>query len=442
MTNIVRYPYIGVTVAGGTLTDVLAARVQAGYDLRVAQAEVICRALPAGAVPWANVTITLGGNAATAAKRFDGYFVEPAYSLLEYTVTLVCKGTLQRAATFEAQTEVDMTSFAVNDPLGLPYGHKDEVMVSTVLYIVGIAGTFEPSGELAMDGIEGTGRIMGSQIHNGYNWDKGQNALSFIEKLEEVTLGYRTFDAMDGTIKRQKVSTIPAATADWTFTEGVDIFRGNASDSVLETRNMVIAEGWNGDKTERTYTAQAANPWLLGSGGSADYQWYLAQKISNAMIESGTAIGGTAGISAREVASWQLAELNRKTDRITLTTPRDDLVEPAQTVCVIAPTRLGAGSANYWVQDVDVSVNRDGGFSQVLTLLGSQDGGAYSEGVTGGIVLTAAAPTITTGVTTEVPTAQMTMAISAPSIVDAGVNIAVVTAQVTADGVAPEVTAS
>src|SRR5512143_2632396 len=179
MTNIIRWPYLSVTVAGGTLTDVLAARVQTGYDMRVAQAEVVARSLPAAAVPWGTVEITMGANPATAQKRFSGYFMGAEQQLFEHTVTLVCKGKLQRAETYEAMTDVDMTSKFANQNAGLStWGHTDEVMVQTILYICGLASQTDPADPQ----IEGTGRLLGSQHISGYEWQKGESALSFIEK--------------------------------------------------------------------------------------------------------------------------------------------------------------------------------------------------------------------------------------------------------------------
>lgn len=383
MTVIYRAPYLSVTVAGGTLTDVLSARVQAGYGMRVAQADVVTRSLPVGIAPWDAVTVTMGATQATANKRFDGYFVQSEQELFEHTIRLLCKGKLQRCETYTAMTDVDMSSEAVNiqmDP-PIPFGHEDEVMVQTILYICGLVDSVDPSG----DGlILGTGRTLGSiNGGKGFNWDEGSSALSWIERLEEVTLGYRTFDAMDGTIQRKLITSIPTGSAEWTFTEGVDIFRASESETVLDVRNKVVVNGWNGDKTERTYTAQAYNPWLVGSeaGGTAE-PWYLSQRIDSAMIEQGVTLGGTVGISAREVASWQLAELNRRLERVTLTTPRDDLVQPADTATIVAPTRLGIATRNFWVQDIDVSIDRRGQFSQVLSCLSSADGGIATEGVT------------------------------------------------------------
>jgi hypothetical protein len=299
--------------------------------------------------------------------------------LYENTVRLICKGKLQRCDTYKAMTNVDMSSQAYNEQLDPPegYGHSDEVMVTTILFIAGLATATDP----AADGILGTGRTLGSVCGGkGFEWDKGSSALSWIESLEQVTLGYRTFDAMDGTIKRQQISTVPSATADWTFTEGVDIFRASESETILDTRNEVVVSGWNGDKTERTYTARGTNPWLVGTeaGGTAT-QWYLSQRIDSPMIEQSDTIGGTAGISAREVASWQLAELNRRVERVTLTTPRDDLVQPGQTVAIAAPIRLGIDDVNYWVQNVDVSADRRGSFSQVLTCLTALNGESFAE---------------------------------------------------------------
>jgi hypothetical protein len=278
---------------------------------------------------------------------------------------------------------------------------------------------------------------MGSIFYQGFNWEKGESGLSFIEKIEDVGLGWRTFDGMDGTIKRTQISTIAAGSAQFTFTEGVDIYRATESDTVLESRNRVYVEGYNGDKTERTYTAEAANPWLVGSGTNPTTQWYFTDNISSPMIETATSIGGTVGISAREVASWKLAELNRRVQRVILTTPRDDLVEPGDTICVVAPTRLDITSRNYWVQNVDVSIDRRGKFSQVLTCIGSQDGGVYTEGVTATATAQAHAPTMTNNLTVVTSTA--TAQAIAPEITG-GATTYGITATATATAYTPTIT--
>ena len=95
-----------------------------------------------------------------------------------------------------------------------------------------------------------------------------------------MCLGYRTYDTFDGTIVRTQIAGSPAVTADYTFTEGVDIYRATESTTILEARNRVIVAGFPGydGKHEIKYTASGANAFLLNPDTS---QWYLAEKISS-----------------------------------------------------------------------------------------------------------------------------------------------------------------
>jgi hypothetical protein len=366
-----RLPYHLVTVNSTPLTDVLSARVQLGFDKRVATADVECRSLPAGIAPWDVVQITLGGTQATAHVRFTGYFVSHEEQLYEHTVKLNCKGYLQRADQSPYDTEVDMSSRGD--------GHKDEVMVSTVLSACGLTGTWTPSGESAYTGIEGTGRMLGL-----YSWERGfairagETAMSFIERLDAVCAhigggGYRTFDTASGAIVRQVVTSIPTGSPAWTFTEGVDIFRATATTTVLEAKNQVVTTGfpgWDG-KTVITYTATGSNPYLITNA---------TQRISSNMIEKQNTTDTHAapytmasgdGLSCQMVANWQLAELNRRMVKLPLTTPRSDAFAPNDLIQVDAPTRLGLTTQLFWVQGVDTNLTRNNTFSQVLNCIGS-----------------------------------------------------------------------
>ena len=104
-----------------------------------------------------------------------------------------------------------------------------------------------PSGEDVYTGIGGTGIVLGTVSHGrGFDWLEGESGTSFIERLDSICLGYRTYDTFDGTIVRTQIAGSPAVTADYTFTEGVDIYRATESTTILEARNRVIVAGFPG----------------------------------------------------------------------------------------------------------------------------------------------------------------------------------------------------
>jgi len=358
MSTTIRTPSLAVTLEGAPLSDVLSARVQAGFNLRVAEAQVTLRALPAGIMPWDEVMIAMGGTAGTAAVRFTGFFVSSKNQLYPKETTLVCKGHLGLAEVLEAQTNVDMATWP-GDP-----GHEDEVMISTVLYICGLVPA------VPAPAIGGTGQLLGHTSWDwGFEWAKGESGLAFIERLDEVCLGWRTYDTFDGTIKRTQITTIPAASASATFTEHVDIFRATEEMSIIEARNRVVVDGFPGRKeqVEISFTASGGNQFLRTVGGA---QWYLTHKFSSPMIEFEKIADKPTGygLSCEEVALWLLTEMNAYSEKVMLVTPRDDVIEPGDTIHLNAPTRLGV-HRNLWVQEVNIEINRQGAFSQVLTCI-------------------------------------------------------------------------
>ena len=365
VTNI-RKPSIVVKLNGSTtLTDVLSVRTQHGFNLRVAEAQVTLRALPAGIQPWDEIEIRMDANTTPATTvRFVGYFVSADNQLYPKETILHCRGRLALAEVLEAEVNVDMSSYAYWLIYGGSYGHTDEVMVTTILYICRSALVPDP----APAAIGGTGKTLGTvSWGRGFGWDAGETGLSFIDRLDAVCLGYRTYDTFDGTITRKQISSIPASVPDFTFAEGVDIYRATETKSILEARNRIVVKGFPGwdSKTPITYTAEGGNPFLLEVGGS---QWYMTQNIDSPMIEKELEADAGDGLSCEEVANWQLDELNCYAEKVVLTTPRADVIAPGDTIAVSAPIRLGVGN-NFWVQEVDCEINRQNAFSQVLTCI-------------------------------------------------------------------------
>lgn len=436
MTNTYRQTSLAVTHNGAPLTGVLSANVSLGLGSRVASAQVEVSSLPTGLVPWDTIAITMGGTAGTAATRFTGYFVSADKVLWPKRVVLNCRGKLARAEALEAETNVDMSSAGA--------GHLDQVMVATVLYICGLSGDFVPSGETEMDGIGGTGKTLGKYAKaRGFQWDEGSSGLSFIDRLDQVCLGYRTYDTFDGTIKRTQITTVPAATAVATFTEHVDIAAASETTTILEARNKIIVTGFPGYEGNAaiTYTALGANPFLVNAGG----QWYLTHKTSAQMIEKQNAGAGD-GLSCEEVANWLLGEKNSYRESVQLTTPRDDVIEPGDTIEVVSPTRLGITSRKFWVEGVSVGIGQNGAFSQSFTCLTGIPLTESSNAAVLGVVARATAAAVVPGVavianvTVTAVVATATAAAVAPSSVGAVVvTVSAVVATATAAAVAPAI---
>ena len=374
MTNIIRSPYLLVTLNGSTLSDVITARVQHGFNMRVAEATVTLRALPTGIQPWDSVVITMGGTQATAEVRFTGYFISHSNQLYPKETTLICKGILVKAETYEAMSTVDMTSYAayIADPQqDDSYGHYDQTMISTVLENCTCIPLGSVPEEVTTGCIGGTSKILGKTAKGkGFDWRKGETGLSFIERLDSVCLGYRTYDTFDGTIKRTQITSVPSGTSSFTFTEGVDIYKATDTITVLEARNRIVVEGYPGEDSneEIDFKVEKGNPFLMKMDGG---QWYLTEKISSAMIEKEYTSSPGDGLSCEEVANWQVGELNNYSEKMILTTPRDDLIEPGIIITVISPIRLGITSKKFWVQEVDAEISRQGSFSQILTCISS-----------------------------------------------------------------------
>lgn len=365
MSTTIRTPSLSVALNGAPLSDVLSARVQTGFNLRVAEAQVVLTAPPsANIMPWDEIEITMGGTVGTAAVRFTGFFISYENQLYPKETVLHCKGRLGLAEVLEASTNIDMSTYPGNP------GHYDQVMVSTVLYICGLAGAWTPSGEDSLPDIGGTGQLLGhTSWDDGFEWRTGESGLSFIERLDEVCLGWRTYDTFDGTIKRTQITCIPGASASATFTEHVDIYRATEETSIIGSRNRVVINGFPGrqEQVEISHTAEAENAFLIRDGN----QWYLSHSLSSPMIEFQNNADKPAGygLACEEVAHWLLDELNVYSEKVQLTTPRDDVIEPGDTIAIVSPTRLGISSRKFWVQEVDLEIGRQGAFSQVLTCI-------------------------------------------------------------------------
>lgn len=392
MAAIVRTPVITATdiTTSTTLTGILSASCSFGYDIRVATAEIHFATIPGGVNYWDDVSLELG-TSRSSHVRFQGFVTGFDLTLYPREVVLRLSGHLILADRLENQqaggTQVAGTGAGQGQANGtLPYtpGLTDapasatvnpatlDGIIKQVLNICGITTAMVTDAGSGHSSILGTGKILGTVAVQDYLWSQGESGLSYIQRLDEICLGYRTFDAMGGTIVRQPVSTVipgsPTIVA--TFTEGVDIFQGQSPRSVLALRNGVLAQGYT-DSTGATATSgrSLANPTYVPTPPGTIWQDLTSRLMECANPTDLPPHDGTVGISCYDAAGWLLLELDQLQVKLDMETFREDLIQPGDIVQIDALSRLDLNSTPMWVQSVTNSVNERGAFTQRLGCL-------------------------------------------------------------------------
>jgi hypothetical protein len=323
-----------------------------GYDMETSEATVEVARPPIGADMWSPVTIEMGATRETAQLRFAGYLIGLDKTFYPRSCSLICRGYLFKAkmtAPAIDDTADELWISMCNDGAGM----TDEDQVEAILDACGLTG-------VARD-IQGTGKLLGTYADDQFVWRDGESGLAYIHRLEEICLGYRTFDGLGGSIVRRRIFAQPTGTPIATFREGVDILDGSYSDTILEIRNRVHVSGYGTGAGQVKITVSQSTPYVPNG--------YITQVVSNGMIERELTADTGDGLSCEEVGRWQLAELNRRLRKTTFSTPRDDMVPPGATIQIETSDRFGIAQPA-WVQKVEVSIGQDGAFTQTITAIG------------------------------------------------------------------------
>jgi len=353
MTVIRRAPFLFVQFDGVPTQTRFQARASHGLDQQTALASVRCPgSLSMDVGLWSRVTLIMGANVDSARTRFVGYVAGFDTTLYAPDVVVQCKGALLKT---------DFT-YGSGQDFG---GDTDIELVEAVLTASGIA-----SSEMSIDGL---GETLGSTVEDDndtrFTWTEEKSGRQLFSPLDEVSQGYRTLDTPSGRIVRAFHTTVPGAEWDFRLQEYVDIVDGSGTVELVLPKNKIIAEGWNGV----THTSSAPND-TIGSGHG-----FATQTIQSDLIES--ADSGGDGISAEDVADYFLGEYNRTLIKVSVTTPRDDLLEAGMTIAIVAPETLEVDQV-FWLQNVVTEIDEHGVFSQTVTAVSDLGAPATDGGTT------------------------------------------------------------
>lgn len=352
------------------------------------------------------IVITMGAGNNVA--RFKGLFRGFSYAMFPRAVGLRCFGYLVRAHEYEnIEGNPEIGGLGLLDLVG-DITATDADVVNAVLTRAGIDPSLTGSGA----NIGGTGLTWGSRqdLHNYvYVWRAammpganivstgfggvGQKALDYIQDWDKVSAVfvdtshasgfYRTYETVNG-IFRSLIGGRPRSSVDVTFTEGIDIEANGQGARDYPVANAAYVTGAdfpgiaganpvrNVDGT--TFVGQASNPFQPDTRP-------VTYEFSSPFIEFALESDGGIGMHCERVGNALLQDLNRETVTARFRTPRDDLVEPGDTMLVQGPggqpDRLGIGEP-LWVDEVTTGVEESGMFYQDLVGTGGGLADAYT----------------------------------------------------------------
>lgn len=353
----------------------ISASTQVGFDQQLRQATVTVRGNADLPKLGDKITISMGDDVGSTVVRFYGYVAEFDYTLYPISIGVICTGPLQKALTYQqpAGNGVSLCS----SPIGAANftdntGQTDTAIVNYILQTCGC-----PYSSTTVDGftasISGLGRTYGTVATKQTRWNEGETALAAIQKIDQVSLGYRTYETANS-IKRSLISTVPSGNALVTFTEGVDILEGSSSLSILNSYYQVLISGFNSNKHNGSNIIWKE----VTQSNTSNIPWATNAHLSNSLIEfiNTADITGSVGVACQEVGTWLLGEYNRVIYRATFTVLTDPVaastgtlgLEPGNVIQLTSPNRLGINTT-MWVQNVTTTIDERGAFSQKIVAL-------------------------------------------------------------------------
>ncbi len=312
MTVQVYTPYCTATINGSAINTSLlrGARVETSFADPVSRGYIKCLENP-GFSQGDVVTITLGGGDNNI-TRFHGTILQGDWLNTGPTFELVCRGPLIAAQKYRNNRP---NGFLLQDLTGGPA--TDEAIARAVLDICGVPYT---SGHIG-----GTGIVRGGSAPVAYTWRQGETGLDYLQRLSKASLGYKMVESPEDNqnVYRVQVLSQPGGGADFTLTEGVDIFEGgHTQKSTFETYGAWQVTGF--DYGDGLGPVSFSDPDPIPEG-TVPYAY------SSEMIERDTNADTRSGISAETVQGYVRGETDHTIVKLDgIVTPRDDLFGPGQ----------------------------------------------------------------------------------------------------------------
>lgn len=358
MTATFRSTNVVVTLGGTVIDSVTQIKASLGTDLRVATATVTLAGLkPSFGTYGDAVSITVNGI-----LRWSGFFKQWATTLFPRSPALTAYGPLAQAAQyFPVSTDDNVRGIRLADFMGSTVA-TDQAIVQTVLTTAGISYT--PSD------IGGTGTVLGTVAPDQFIWSQTTSAIDFIRAIDQISVSgtgiYKTYEQANK-IVRTLIPATPTASADMTLTEGTDILDGSLKKGILDTYNAVRVTGFDdGTFNPKIFYTVSSNAWQ----SSVNPRVYA---VTNSMIERSLDADAGDGMSAETVANYWLAVLNRERYQVTLTTPRDDSIDPGDIHLIQgasgASDRLDVAQ-KFVTGKVDFQLNQKGAVYHALQYVG------------------------------------------------------------------------
>ncbi len=346
VTSTVFTPSVSATLNGAPIVGVRKARVISTFSDPVTK--IYVSVYPA--ISWSEgdtLTVTMGSGTNNVLSG-TGQIYEGDYLNAGPTFELVARGPLFKAQRYTNNVTGGLT---LTDLTGGPA--TDQAITQAVLTIAGV--TYNPAD------IGGTGFTMGTLAPSAFTWKQGETALAYLQRLTKASLGYRLVETIGGAVTRVQVFGRPAATAQFSLSQGVDIFSGGHTQFDAFGR----------------YTSAAVTGYDYGDGyGAVSFTYptpatgVAPYPYSSEMIERANGSDLPNGMSAENVAlNFVLPEVDRVAIRVSgLKTPRDDVYEPGQTHLVDADW-LGLDNELLWCMSVTRECD-DKWFAQTMEYIG------------------------------------------------------------------------
>lgn len=365
-----QHPFLDVMLADGThIPNAMTATITYGLDITVSTATVELATNPS--LPNNTEIIIVAGAGTNNVRRFRGLYKEQQSVMWPHTFTMSLEGMLSRAARYQQSRGIGLPSF-INQKLpvtGLPLSDLLNGSDPTDQNIIVAVLNYVPGLSVDAADIGGTGKLFGRFAWRDLAWQPYQFALDYIQNLDKVCLGWRLFEN-PFRIMRSQVFGYPNDAADYSFTEGVDIWDATGGRSIRNLFNAMYVEGY----------PVGGNPGLLYSFLAEDNDFQSAddpvtETFSSPLIEGVN--GDTTYLTPDDVATWKLTEGNREQSNIDLVTFRDDLLFCGRTIAVNIPH--AAVTEPVWMRQVVLHVqNEPAMFTQRILGKGGGTPGSYT----------------------------------------------------------------